>query len=226
VTEHATAGADLRHIDTWLFDLDNTLYPDATGLWIKIGERITAYVANVTGLRSEDANVLQKKWLVDHGITLSGLMTHHGTDPDHYHDYVHDVPLDDLDPDPRLATVLARLPGRRLVFTNADEKHARRVLAHLGIDTLFDDIFHIGSAEYWPKPNPESFRRIVAAHGVDPASTIFFEDSERNLAPAKAIGMTTVLIGAHAPASTADFVDFRAVDLAPFLATARVRKTV
>ena len=219
-----TVGADLRHVDTWLFDLDNTLYPDATGLWTKIGERITAYVANVTGLPSNEAYVLQKKWLVDHGITLSGLMVHHGIDPDHYHDYVHDVPLDDLDPDPELALALTRLPGRRLVFTNADEKHARRVLAYLGIASLFDDIFHIGSADYWPKPNPESFSRMVAAHGVDPASTVFFEDSERNLAPAKAIGMTTVLIGAHAPGSTADFVDFRAVELTPFLSKAQIKE--
>lgn len=218
----ASEGADLRHIDTWLFDLDNTLYPEAAGLWAKIGERITAYVAGVTGLPTGEAYTLQKKWLVDHGITLSGLMKHHQTDPDHYHDYVHDVPLDELRPDPELAAALKRLPGRRLVFTNADEKHARRVLCRLGIDDLFEDIFHIGSANYWPKPNPESFRRIVAAHGVTPATTAFFEDSERNLEPAKAIGMTTILMGAHAPASTADFVDFRPVELTPFLTAAQV----
>jgi putative hydrolase of the HAD superfamily len=214
--------ADLRHVDTWLFDLDNTLYPEAAGLWARIGERITAYVANVTGLPTGEAFTLQKKWLMDHGITLSGLMKHHGTDPDHYHDYVHDVPLDDLTPDPALAAALARLPGRRLVFTNADDKHARRVLARLGITDLFDDIFHIASAGYWPKPSPESFERIVAAHGVEPATTAFFEDSERNLAPAKAIGMTTILIGSHAPASTGAFVDYRAIELAPFLAAAQV----
>jgi putative hydrolase of the HAD superfamily len=99
--------ADLRHVDTWLFDLDNTLYPEAAGLWARIGERITAYVANVTGLPTGEAYTLQKKWLMDHGITLSGLMKHHGTDPDHYHDYVHDVSLDDLKPDPELAAARA-----------------------------------------------------------------------------------------------------------------------
>ena len=212
--------ADLRHVDTWLFDLDNTLYPEAAGLWALIGERITDYVAGVTGLPTAEAFTLQKKWLYDHGITLSGLMKHHGTDPDHYHDYVHDVPLDDLEPDPALAAALARLPGRRLIFTNADAKHAARVLARLGIADLFDDVFHIASAEYWPKPSPESFDRIVASHGVTPATTAFFEDSERNLEPAKAIGMTTVLIGAHAPAATGAFVDYRAIELTPFLAAA------
>ncbi len=216
------AVADLRHVDTWLFDLDNTLYPEPAGLWAKIGGRITDYVAGVTGLPTGEAYTLQKTWLMDHGITLSGLMKHHGTDPDHYHDYVHDVPLDELQPDPALATALARLPGRRLVFTNADEKHARRVLARLGFADLFDDIFHIASADYVPKPSPEAFDRIVAAHGVTPATTAFFEDSARNLEPAKAIGMTTVLVGSHAPASTESFVDFRAIELAPFLAAAHV----
>jgi putative hydrolase of the HAD superfamily len=214
--------ADLRHVDTWLFDLDNTLYPEAAGLWALIGGRITDYVAGVTGLPTGEAFTLQKTWLMDHGITLSGLMKHHGTDPDHYHDYVHDVPLDELQPDPKLAAALARLPGRRLVFTNADDKHARRVLARIGIAELFDDIFHIASADYWPKPSPESFERIVAAHGIAPATTAFFEDSERNLAPAKAIGMTTVLVGAHAPNATGAFVDYRTVELTPFLDAALV----
>ena len=220
----ASAGADLTHVDTWLFDLDNTLYPEAAGLWQRIGERITAYVARVTGLPTNEAFILQKTWLHDHGITLSGLMKHHGTDPDHYHDYVHDVPLDDLKPDPELGFALARLPGRRLVFTNADEKHARRVLARLGVAEMFDDIFHIASADYVPKPTAESFERMVAAHGVTPLTTAFFEDSERNLAPAKAIGMTTILIGSHAPASTAAFVDYRTTELVPFLAAAQVKE--
>jgi putative hydrolase of the HAD superfamily len=111
-----------------------------------------------------------------------------------------------------------------LIFTNADDLHARRVMTHLGLDALFDDVFHIGSAGYEPKPSPEAFRRIDAAHGIDPNVTAFFEDSERNLEPAASLGMTTVLVGAHASASTAPYIHHRTQHLAPFLNTARLKE--
>ncbi len=215
-------GADLRHVDTWLFDLDNTLYAQETGIWRLIGARITEWVARATGLPADEAHALQKRYLMDYGITLRGLMLHHGSDPEEYHDYVHDVPLDALKPDPALTAALARLPGRRLVFTNADDKHAVRVLARLGIADQFEEVFHIASADYWPKPSPESFSRLVAAHGITPASAAFFEDTERNLEGAAAIGMTTILVGADADNSRASFVHHRAAALVPFLETARL----
>jgi len=118
-----------------------------------------------------------------------------------------------------------RLPGRRLVFTNGDERHANRVLERIGVGHCFEAIFHIAAANYVPKPAPETFARMLAAHDVDPRVTCFFEDSEKNLAPAAAVGMTTVLVGPHAAASTADFVRYRAPALAPFLESARVKET-
>ena len=136
----------------------------------------------------------------------------------------HDVSLDLLEPDPRLERALMRLPGRRLVFTNGDARHAVRVLERLGIAPAFEDIFHIAAAGYVPKPAMATFERMVAAHAVDPRATCFFEDSEKNLAPAAALGMTTVLVGPHAVASTAGFVRYRAPALAPFLETARVKE--
>ena len=132
--------------------------------------------------------------------------------------------LEALTHDAPLLAALERLPGRRLIFTNADEVHAERVLAHLGLAHLFDDVFHIGSAGYEPKPSPEAFTRIGAAHGIDPTVTAFFEDAERNLAPAAHLGMTTVLVGAHAAASTATFVHHRTETLAPFLARAQLKE--
>jgi len=212
-------GADLTHIDTWLFDLDNTLYPLDSGLGLIVSERITDFVADLTGLAREAAHALQKKYLIDHGLTLRGLMLHHGVDPDVYHANLRDLPLERLVRDEPLIAALKRLPGRRLIFTNADAGHAARVLTRLGLEALFDDVFHIGSAAFNPKPSRESFDAIIAAHAIAPARTAFFEDAPHNLEPAAALGMTTILVG---PAPRPAFVDFAAPKLAAFLASARV----
>jgi putative hydrolase of the HAD superfamily len=216
--------ADLTHIDTWLFDLDNTLYPATSGFMAEIERRMTAYVERVTGLARDDAYRLQKKYLADYGLTLGGLVEHHGVDPADFHGIFHDMSLEILAQDPVLIGAIARLPGRRLIFTNADAVHAQRVLAHLGLADLFEDVFHIGSAGYVPKPNPATFAKMNAAHGIDPVTAAFFEDSERNLAPAADLGMTTVLVGPHAPASTAPFVRYKTDNLASFLSDARLKK--
>ena len=214
--------ADLRHVTTWLFDLDNTLYSAESGFMAEIEARMTAFVMRVTGLPRNDAYALQKSYLAEHGLTLRGLMLNHGVDPDEFHTIFHDLSLDALAHDPELVAGIARLPGRRLIFTNADAVHAGRVLAKLGLTELFDEVFHIGSFGFTPKPDPAPFARMSAEHGVDPAATAFFEDSERNLEPAAQLGMTTVLVGSHAQASTAPFVRYRTEKLAPFLAEARL----
>ena len=215
--------ADLTHIDTWLFDLDNTLYPVQSGFMGEIERRMTAFVQRVTGLEPDEAYSLQKRYLADYGLTLGGLIEHHGVDPSEFHAIFHDMSLEALAHDPALVAAIARLPGRRLIFTNADEVHAKRVLDHLGLDHLFDDIFHIGSAAYVPKPSPQAFARMNAAHGIDPAATAFFEDSERNLAPAFDLGMTTILVGPHAEASTAPFVRYKTDNLVSFLQDAHLK---
>ncbi len=214
--------ADLRHIDTWLFDLDNTLYASTSGFMGHIERRMTGYVERVTGLPRDDAYRLQKQYLAEYGLTLGGLIEHHGVDPADFHSIFHDLPLELLAPDPALLTGLQRLPGRRLIFTNADDFHARRVLDHLGLSHLFSDIFHIGSADYVPKPHPANMARISADHAITPATTAFFEDAERNLAPAADLGMTTVLVGPHAEASTAAFVHYKTDNLARFLGRAQL----
>lgn len=216
--------ADLTHIDTWLFDLDNTLYPLESGLGEIVTDRITDYVQKVTGLPRDKAYALQKGYLDKHGLTLGGMMANHGVDPDEYHAHLNEVALDVLAQDPELLAGLQRLPGRRLIFTNADEVHTERVLAKLGLTALFDDVFHIGSAAYVPKPAPETFARIAKAQDLFPEKTVFFEDSERNLKPAADLGMTTVLVGAHAASSTASFVNYRIDRLAPFLLTAKLKE--
>ena len=217
--------ADLTHIDTWLFDLDNTLYPPEAEFMSLIEGRMTGFVARETGLPRAEAFALQKKYLSEHGTTLAGLMAHHGVDPEAFLDEVHDVSMASLVPDLDLRTAIGALPGRRLVFTNGDRRHAERVLAKLQLDDLFEATFHIALADYIPKPHPQTFARMIEAHDVTPSSTAFFEDSERNLPPAFDLGMTTVLVGPDAARSTAPFVHHRTNNLAAFLTAARVQET-
>lgn len=215
---------DLAHIDTWLFDLDNTLYPVETEFMTLIEGRMTDFMEKVTGLPREEARAIQKKYYHEHGTTLAGLMSHDGIDPEAFLTEVHDVSLDRLTPDAKMAAALERLPGRRLVFTNGSAAHAERVLERLQIAHVFEDVFHISAADYIPKPSPETFVKMMARHDVSPVGAAFFEDSEKNLAPAAVLGMTTVLVGPHAAASTADFVHHRTNDLPGFLTGATVRE--
>lgn len=217
-------GADLRHVDTWLFDLDNTLYPPDTGFRAALEARITDYTQRLTGLARPDAYALQKRYLADHGLTLRGLMIHHAVDPADFHRQFKDLALDSLAADAGLAAALARLPGRRLIFTNADAGHAARVLSHLGFETLFDGVFHIEDAAFVPKPSPEAFERLCAARSIAPERTCFFEDVERNLEPAAELGMTTVLVRAPTGHVPAPYVDHAAPELTAFLASARVKE--
>ncbi|MDP2260521.1 MAG: pyrimidine 5'-nucleotidase [Caulobacter sp.] len=215
---------DLVHIDTWLFDLDNTLYPVETEFMTLIEGRMTDFMEKVTGLPRDEARAIQKKYYHAHGTTLAGLIAHHDIDPEDFLTEVHDVSLDRLTPDVRMAEALMRLPGRRLVFTNGSAAHAERVLERLQIAHAFEDIFHISAADYIPKPSPLTFEKMMARHGVSAVGSAFFEDSEVNLAPAAQLGMTIVLVGPHAVASTADFVQHRTNDLVAFLSGARVQE--
>jgi putative hydrolase of the HAD superfamily len=215
--------ADLAHLDTWLFDLDNTLYPAECEYMALIEGKMTDFMERATGLPRDEARAIQKKYYHEHGTTLAGLMANHGIAPKAFLDEVHDVSMDRLTPDPVLRDAIDRLPGRRLIFTNGSVGHAERVLGHLGLDHLFEDIFAIETADYLPKPAMATFEKIVGRHGLSAPATAFFEDSEKNLAPAAQLGMTTILVGAHAAASTADFVHHRTHDLAGFLTLARLK---
>lgn len=215
--------ADLRHIDTWLFDLDNTLYPAESLHMRLVEERMTDFVERLTGFPRDDARALQKKYYHGHGTTLAGLMANHDVHPDEFLEFVHDVSMERLTPDPALKAAIARLPGRRLIFTNGSASHAERVLQTLELDYLFEATFHIEAADYLPKPAPETFAKMIAEHRIHARGSAFFEDSEKNLAPAHDLHMTTILVGPHAADSTAAFVNHRTNDLAGFLASARVQ---
>ncbi|RRN64529.1 pyrimidine 5'-nucleotidase [Caulobacter sp. 602-1] len=215
--------ADLSHVDTWLFDLDNTLYPLESEFMGLIEARMTDFVARMTGLPREEARALQKRYFTEHGTTLSGLMINHGMEPKAFLDEVHDVSMDRLVPDAALRQAIARLPGRRLIFTNGSLGHAERVLRHLNLHDLFDDLFAIETADYLPKPALATFDKITKLHAVRPPQAAFFEDSEKNLVPAARLGMSTILVGPHAKDSTSEHVHFRTNDLAGFLSSARLQ---
>jgi putative hydrolase of the HAD superfamily len=215
-------GADLTHIDAWLFDLDETLYPASNGLMGLIRERISEYVVQVTGLPLVEARVVQRGWFEIHGASLPGLLAQYDATPADFLDYVHDLDLEGLAPDPALDAALHALPGRRFVFTNSSAAHAERVLAKIGVAERFEGVFHIEAADLLPKPAPATYDRMISAFGIAPSATCFFEDSAKNLEQAHILGMTTVLVGEHAV--PAPHIDYTTPDLLSFLTSARVKE--
>ncbi len=216
----------VSHIDTWIFDLDNTLYPASSSLFPQIDARMGQFIQRLLGVDPVEATRIQKDFYHSHGMTLPGLMAEHGVDPHDFLGFVHDVDVDVVAPHPELGAMIARLPGRKLVFTNADAPYASRVLARLGLSDSFEALHDIHALGYVPKPQAPAYAHLCAAHGIDPSRALFVEDMARNLVPAKAIGMTTVWIDNGSeqgppkdPGVAAEHIDFTAHDTASFLAT-------
>lgn len=185
-------------LDTWVFDLDNTLYPASSSLFPQIDARMRAFIAQQLNMGEEEAHALQKRYYREFGTTLRGLMLVHKMEPLRFLDYVHDIDRSVLTPDPRLNAALARLPGRKLIFTNGTESHAEKVLERLGLAGFFDGVFDIHASDYVPKPDPITYKRLLDRHDVLARNSAMFEDIARNLKPAFDLGMTTVWVRAHA----------------------------
>jgi putative hydrolase of the HAD superfamily len=210
----------LAHVRNWIFDLDNTLYPLSANLFAMIDARIGQYVQNLLGLDAAEAHKVQKDYFHAHGTTLAGLMAEHGTDPHRYLADVHDVDMSVLEVNEALVEALARLPGRKLVFTNGDAPYAAKVLDRLGLGGTFEAIHDVHATQYRPKPDPQAYRGLCDAYGLEPGHSLFVDDMARNLAPAKAIGMTTVWIdngSEQGPEGARDFIDYTATDLGAWL---------
>jgi len=196
-------------MDAILFDLDNTLYPPERELFSLIDVRINRYMQEVAGIPAAAVDGLRRRYWAEYGVTLGGLIRHHGVDPEDYLEYVHDVDVDSrLTPDPGLRATLQGLPQRKVVFTNGSRRHAERVLAALGVIDQFEDLFDIRIAAYRPKPYPEPYHKVVANLGLPASRCVMVEDSPENLRTAKSLGMRTVLVGT-ATTSTPSFVDVR-----------------
>jgi len=223
----------LSHVDTWIFDLDNTLYRADIEFFAQIDKKMTAFISRYLALESEHAADLRKSYWAEYGTTLSGLMAVHGMDPAEFLDYVHDVDLTLLKPDPKLREAIDALPGRKFIFTNGSKGHAHNVGTHLGLYDLFDGSFGIEDADYIPKPKSEPYDIFCKVFDINPQSAIMFEDSVRNLEVPKQMGMATVLVTSDKdwddtpevirPAgdtTRADWVDAMTDDLAGWLTNA------
>ncbi|MFJ6025834.1 pyrimidine 5'-nucleotidase [Brevundimonas sp. NPDC092305] len=208
---------DLTGRDVWIFDMDDTLYPPEQGLLTLVQARINAFMVAAVGLPEDQARTLQRQFLDEHGTTLAGLMANYTVDPDRFLHEVHDVPMDSVEPNPVLAKMIAALPGRKYVMTNGAREYAGRVIERLGFTPLFDGVWAIEDMELTPKPAPATFRRFLDQFDIDPARAVFFEDTPRNLQPAKALGMATVLIGDGRGHPVGDWIDAQADDLPAFL---------
>jgi putative hydrolase of the HAD superfamily len=185
---------DFAHIDTWVFDLDNTLYPSSSDLWPKIDQQITLFLQNFFGLDGISSRALQKFYYQRYGTSLKGLMQEYDIDPKEFLDFAHDIDRSTLAPDPALSEAIGRLPGRKLIFTNGSEGHAKATCEQLGILHHFSGTFDIVAANYMPKPDPAAYARFFTRFMVDPARAAMFEDLEKNLATPHHSGMKTVLV--------------------------------
>jgi putative hydrolase of the HAD superfamily len=182
------------HVETWVFDLDNTLYPHHLNLWQQVDARIRSYIAEFLNISPEDAFRKQKDLYRRYGTTLRGMMTEHGMAPDDFLNYVHQIDHSPITPNPALGAALERLPGRKLILTNGTTAHANAVMQRLAVDRHFEDVFDIIAGELEPKPMAVTYDRFLKRHGVDPARAAMFEDLARNLEVPHALGMTTVLV--------------------------------
>ena len=182
------------HVETWVFDLDNTLYPFHLNLWQQVDERIRGYVAEFLKVSKDEAFRVQKDYYKRYGTTMRGLMTEHGMNPDDYLDYVHRIDHSPLEPNPALGAALEKLPGRKLILTNGTRRHADAVMKRLEVHGHFEDVFDIVAAGLEPKPSPKTYERFLKLHDVDPHRAAMFEDLARNLEAPHALGMTTVLV--------------------------------
>lgn len=222
---------DFRHIGTWIFDLDNTLYRASSNLFAEIEHRMNLFIMADMGLSEPEAKTLRSGYYRRYGSTLAGLVALHGTDPEAFLAYVHDIDLSALSPNPVLNAAIARLPGKRYVFTNGCRYHAARVLGRIGLADVMDGVFDIRSIAFKPKPMPEAYQTIIEEADIEPSKAAFFEDMAVNLAPAYALGMTTVWIangsvwsdqGPDAHLTDYDHIHHTIDDLGDFLQTIRV----
>jgi putative hydrolase of the HAD superfamily len=229
-------GGGFDHVEAWVFDLDNTLYPADCNLFAQIDRRMGEFIVNSFGMPLAEAQALRKHYYYEHGTTLAGLVRLHGVSPDLFLDYVHDIDLAAVSPSPDLAATLAALPGRKFIFTNGSRKHAEAVAARLGIVGQFEDICDIHALDYiYPKPMREAYERFVKAHGVVAQEAAMFDDLPHNLETAHLIGMTTVLVHGVTEhpehqaiagwANTPAHIHHRTDSLAPFLAAVAAART-
>jgi putative hydrolase of the HAD superfamily len=225
----AAQARSFSHVETWIFDLDNTLYPPGSRVWPQIDERITLYIAHLFGIDGMSARALQKYFYHKYGTTLRALIDEYDIDPYDFLDFAHDIDHSDIELNDALGRAIERLPGRKLILTNGSRRHAENVARKIGIFDHFEDVFDIAASDFIPKPERRAYERFLDKHGVEPARAAMFEDIAKNLVVPHDLGMTTTLIVLKSvdpfreefeqEAVEAPHIDYITNDLAGFLLT-------
>lgn len=230
VSPHVSAqnARGFGRVNTWIFDLDNTLYPHEARVWPQVDERITLYIMQKFGLDGLSARALQKYFYHRYGTTLRALIEEYDVDPYEFLDFAHDIDHSSVELNPLLGAAIEALPGRKLILTNGSRRHAENVAMKLGIFDHFEDVFDIAASDFVPKPDRRAYEKFLATHRVDPTRSAMFEDIAKNLVVPYELGMTTVLVvpktvdpfrdAFEQEAVAAPHIDHVTSDLAGFLA--------
>lgn len=222
---------ELKNIRSWIFDLDDTLYPPSNEIYSQMTRRIRAYIMQALGIDEETASVVQKDYYKKYGATVHGLMVEHNISPEDFTNYVHELDLSSLQENPQLKACLDALPGKKYVFTNGAYHHAERVLKKLNIRACFSGIFSIREAGYVPKPAEQTYLKMMQTFHIKPREGIMFDDSPANILAAKKVGLHTVWISSnvtnnrYCSVDTKDFCDYETPDLTTFLSELTLKKT-
>ena len=212
---------ELQSIKYWIFDLDNTLYSGKTKVFEQVDKRMSKYISEKLNISVEEAKKIQKNYFHEYNTTLNGMIKNHKIDANEFLEFVHDINIDFLQKDPKLAKEIEMLEGIKIIFTNGSRKHALNVTKRLGVDQLFDDIFDIVDCDFIPKPLMEPYKKLVEKHKIDPKLCVLVEDIARNLKPAYEMGMKTVWIENNEPWASkfadSNFVNYRTNNLPEFL---------
>tara|TARA_B100001113_G_scaffold150720_1_gene123600 strand:- start:43 stop:717 length:675 start_codon:yes stop_codon:yes gene_type:complete len=210
-------------INTWIFDLDNTLYSADSGIFQQVHKLMGEFISKNLNMEMPEAKKLQAKYYKQHGTTLRGLMDNHGIDPDYFLDEVHRLDYSIVSSNETLNQELQKLEGRKIIYTNANNKHAIDVLDRIDLANFFDEIFDIKMANYIPKPEIKPYEQIIDLFSIDPESSAMFDDIAKNLVPAKKVNFTSVWIDAGYEnfsddiEASKEFLDFQTTDLSLFL---------
>ena len=204
-----------------MFDLDNTLYSGDTKVFDQVDKKMSRFISEKLSVSLEEAKKIQKNYFHEYNTTLNGMIKNHKIDANEFLEFVHDVNLDFLKPDRDLEKQIAKLNGKKIIFTNGSKAHAANVTKRIGIDKLFDGVFDIVESDFIPKPSMEPYKKIIEDYKIEPQYCIFFEDIARNLKPAHELGMKTVWIKNDEPwaakFSDSDFINYKTDNLAKFL---------
>ena len=212
---------ELKDIKFWLFDLDNTLYSGATKVFDQVDKKMSEFISQKLNISKEEARKIQKNYFVEYNTTLNGMIKNHKIDASEFLKFVHDIDLSFLKRDSQLEEQIKKIRGKKIIFTNGSREHAENVTKRLGIDSYFDDIFDIESADFIPKPSLITYKKIIEKYKIEPQYSIFIEDIARNLKPAYELGMKTVWIINDEPwaaeFSDSDFINYKVSKLSNFL---------